>query len=189
MKFPNMIHLHIEGYQAYFNTVAIATEKAKAQAATVSIDLASVKLVNDLLGYFEQNIPKFDYIFGNQEEMLTYTGKNTLKEATESFAREQTAIATDGSKPCWVKAKGEKHARSYSVASVDNVIDSTGAGDFFQAGFLDGALKKDPIQKCVLKGNIAASYVIQQLGTDLSVEKWAEMRKRLGKIQTFSTNQ
>ncbi len=135
---------------------------------------------------FKENIPKVDYIFGNKEEMLAYTGKSTLKEAVESFDRSQTVIATDSSNPCFVKSSGERHSRSYTVAPVENVVDPTGAGDFFQAGFLDGAVKKDPIEKCVRKGNLAASFVIQQLGTDLPEEKWAEMRTRFKSIQQFS---
>lgn len=187
--FENITHVHIEGYQAYFGTIAKAISLAKENGATVSIDLASAKLVNDLMQYFKENLPKVDYIFGNREEILAYIEKETPKEAVEAFDRNQTAVLTDGPNECWVKAKGEKHARSYPVARVDNIIDPTGAGDFFQAGFLDGALKKEQAQKCVLKGNLAASFVIQQLGTDLSEEKWAEMREKLESIQQFSPAQ
>ena len=51
-----------------------------------------------------------------------------------------------------------------SAIKVDNVIDTTGAGDNFAAGFLDFYLSDKSIQEALSQGNNKASEVIQQLG-------------------------
>jgi fructokinase len=51
---------------------------------------------------------------------------------------------------------------------VDKVLDLTGAGDLFAAGFLKEYLDKSDIKKCLTVGSIAASKIIQKIGARLN---------------------
>ena len=50
----------------------------------------------------------------------------------------------------------------------DKVLDLTGAGDLFAAGFLKEYLEKSDIKKCLTIGSIAASKIIQKIGARLN---------------------
>ena len=50
---------------------------------------------------------------------------------------------------------------------VDKIIDLTGAGDLFAAGFLKEYLEKSEIKKCLMTGSILASKIIQKIGARL----------------------
>ena len=62
---------------------------------------------------------------------------------------------------------------------VDNVIDTTGAGDYFAAGFLYGLTCGYPLEKCGTIGSLLASNVIQVIGTTLPKEKWDEIKLKI----------
>jgi len=66
-----------------------------------------------------------------------------------------------GSKGCWIKTKEKELAlKPFSV----EVVDTTGAGDAFNAGFLYGYLKGKGIEECGKMGNYVASQCIQKIG-------------------------
>jgi fructokinase len=50
---------------------------------------------------------------------------------------------------------------------VDKIVDLTGAGDLFAAGFLKEYLEKSEIKKCLMTGSILASKIIQKIGARL----------------------
>ena len=66
----------------------------------------------------------------------------------------------------WVNKKGITTVPARTIP-LNNIIDSTGAGDSFNAGLLYGILKKWDKEKCILLGNILGSMCVQQLGGDL----------------------
>jgi fructokinase len=47
---------------------------------------------------------------------------------------------------------------------VDKILDLTGAGDLFAAGFLKEYLEKSDIKKCLMTGSVLASKIIQKIG-------------------------
>jgi sugar/nucleoside kinase (ribokinase family) len=50
---------------------------------------------------------------------------------------------------------------------VSKIVDATGAGDLFAAGFLKEYLEKSEIKKCLMSGSILASKIIQKIGARL----------------------
>ena len=50
---------------------------------------------------------------------------------------------------------------------VSEVLDVTGAGDLFAAGFLKEYLEKSDIKKCLMTGSMLASQIIQKIGARL----------------------
>ena len=50
---------------------------------------------------------------------------------------------------------------------VDKILDLTGAGDLFAAGFLKEYLEESEIKKCLMSGSVLASQIIQKIGARL----------------------
>ena len=65
---------------------------------------------------------------------------------------------------------------------IENVIDTTGAGDFYAAGFMYGLMNGWSLEKCGRIGTILASEVIQVVGTSLSNEKWDEIKLNIREL-------
>lgn len=166
----------VEGYTAYFGErMERVIELATQNQAKVSLDLASLDVIEKFKSKLKTCISKVDYLFGNEQEMLAFTGCKTVQEAVESFPLSLTIVATMGPKGCWVKAGGQSVAVRYDAPEVQPVIDTTGAGDFFLAGFMLGVMRNKDIPECVKIAQTAALYVIQEEGADLPEDKWAEL--------------
>lgn len=181
----NVKHLHIEGYAVYSgDTLKKSVKYAQRCGATSSIDLASANIVEKYREKFEKVKDRVDFIFGNRKEVEALTQIKDIQEALEGFEKQQTVVATVGSNGCWVKNKGESEAIHHKAlkVEVENVTDTTGAGDFFLAGFLYEALQGNDVFKCVATGNLFASRVIQEIGAELPPEKWVEIKQLMGKV-------
>ena len=78
----------------------------------------------------------------------------------------------------------KKGTEVVTVASlpVDHVVDTTGAGDFYAAGFLYGLTSGYSLEKCARISSVLAGYVIQVTGTDLSKEQWNEIKLNIEAI-------
>jgi adenosine kinase len=75
----------------------------------------------------------------------------------------QTCVTTLGEKGCSIVSNGAQ-AVSVSAVKVPEVIDPTGAGDAFRAGFLYGYVRKLPLVECAQLGSTAAAFAIEHRG-------------------------
>ena len=98
----------------------------------------------------------------NERELRAITGKG-LYEGTEVLLEEgvKMVVVKLGKRGCYIN-DGEKslHIKAYEV----DVIDTTGAGDAFCAGFLYGLLKNKGLRECGILGNFVASRCITRMG-------------------------
>jgi len=181
--FEKVSHVHLEGYLAYLKDVLnFSALTAKEKGATTSLDLSSTKLIEDCGDQLKECAAKVDIIFGNLEEMITFTGCKEEKSICDYFSKEQIVVITNGAKGGWFKDKNTTKVVEFNAIETKNVIDTTGAGDFFTAGFLAGFLAKKDIESSIKIATLAASYVIQQDGTKLPNERWEELQKQAEKI-------
>ena len=65
---------------------------------------------------------------------------------------------------------------------VNNVIDTTGAGDYYAAGFLYGLTCGYSLDKCAKIGSILSGNVIQVVGTTLPQERWDEIKLKINDV-------
>ncbi len=183
--FQGIKHLDAEGWSVCFGKVLeTSIAYAKDQHASISLDFASEGLVKNLRTRFEENVGKVDYLFGNAAEMMEFTHAESIEEAPLYFKKSQLVVLTNGKNGCWVKDKDSEDAVHYDAIPVpdDQVVDTTGAGDFFKGGFLDAALKGKSVARCVKEGAFAASLVIQHQGAELPEEHWRELAEFANKI-------
>ena len=62
-------------------------------------------------------------------------------------------------------------------AALEKVVDTTGAGDYFAAGFLYGLTCGYSLEKCGKIGSLLSKDVIQVVGTELQAAQWEKSRK------------
>jgi len=75
----------------------------------------------------------------------------------------QVAVVTQGGEGCWYRVPGwpaPKHQPAFAV----KVVDTTGAGDCFNAGFLYGYVKGLPLDACLRYGNICGGLSTTRRG-------------------------
>jgi sugar/nucleoside kinase (ribokinase family) len=104
-----------------------------------------------------------DLLFANQDEVLQLTGRADPDSAlTELAAKVKTLVVTRGADGATAIAHGERI--SIPAAPVARVVDTTGAGDLFAAGFLAGRARGASLERCLWTGALAAGEVIQHYG-------------------------
>jgi sugar/nucleoside kinase (ribokinase family) len=86
-------------------------------------------------------------------------------------------VATRSEKGAVAIAHGER--AEVAAEPVAKVVDTTGAGDQFAAGFLTGYVKGEPLAQCLRRGAICASEVISHYGPRPETDMQALMAERL----------
>ncbi len=170
--------LYLEGY-LIFNLPLIeqACHLAKKNKMCVALDLASYNVVADMLPSFREIIEKYvDIIFANEEEARAFTGLDP-REALDILAEKCTiAVIKTGVNGSWIK-------RGNEIIKIDalpvRLVDTTGAGDLYSAGFLYGYSHGFALDKCGLFGSILAGKVIEVVGARMPEEKWREAKEMI----------
>lgn len=119
--------------------------------------------------------PYLDVVFMNETEALHYTRKDSAKEAAMDMARSVgMAVVKLGSQGAVAACRGELFmAPAYRVEAVD----STGAGDSFNAGFIYGCLKGRPLEECLTWGNACGAMSVCMAGGNTGFPTEEELRR------------
>lgn len=172
--------LHIEGYLV-FNEALIETavKMAKERNMTVSLDLASYNVVEAKLEFLRELTKQYvDIVFANEEEAKAFTGKEPEEALDEIAEMCSIAVVKIGKKGALVKCDAEKVVIGAIPA---NVIDTTGAGDLYAAGFLYGFANGLSLKTCGEFGALLAGKVIEVIGAKIAPETWELIRKEIKK--------
>lgn len=174
--FAGYNYLYIEGYLLQDHDLMLrAVQLAKEEGLQVCLDMASYNVVEAERDFFDQLIVKYvDIVFANESEALAYTGKAPHGALEEIASKCSIAVVKTGKEGSLVK-KGTEVIQLLSCP-VDNVLDTTGAGDFYAAGFMYGLTCGYSLEKCVQISTILATAVIQEVGTTLPAKKWDEIK-------------
>ena len=105
-------------------------------------------------------------LIGNENEINELTGKKNLLDSINQLKEFDKLIVVTRSDKGSLAIKNNEVINCESV-KVDKVLDLTGAGDLFAAGFLKEYLDKSDIKKCLATGSITASKIIQKIGARL----------------------
>lgn len=157
-------HIHVTGYAGSANhrDYLELLRKVKTEtSATVSFDVGW-----DSTGEWKAEIcelfPYIDVLFMNETEAQHYGRKETAEEAAREFARTAGMAVIKLGKKGSIAVQGDRlyQAPSYQVKAVD----TTGAGDSFNAGFVYGFLKGKTIEECLRCGNGCGALSVTALG-------------------------
>jgi sugar/nucleoside kinase (ribokinase family) len=104
----------------------------------------------------ENLLPNLDFFLPNEEEFIRLTGKTDLEHALQSVQHHNTCfVIKRGKKGALMLHKMEKS--SVPSLHISNIVDTIGAGDNFNAGFIHAYLNgKDP-ESCLVEGNRTAA--------------------------------
>lgn len=180
--FKGYAYLFIEGYLVQDHEMILhAIELAKEAGLQICLDMASYNIVASDLDFFSLLINKYvDIVFANEEEAKAFTGQEP-EEALGIIGRKcSIAIVKVGANGSYLR-KGTEEIK-VSAIPVAKVIDTTGAGDYFAAGFLYGLTCGYSLEKCAKIGSILSGNVIQVIGTTMPQERWDEIKLNINKI-------
>ena len=117
---------------------------------------------DSFLDLIKENI---DFVFCNEDELKALTLQDTAEKSfkffEENFTKLEQLICTLGSKGAIVLKDNKEY---FFEATEANVIDKTGAGDFFAAGYLYGLQKNLTIDESANLANKSAAHVISEIG-------------------------
>ena len=159
--------LYLEGYlwdperprAAMKKAIDIARAKGRKVAFTLSDVFCVEGHKDDWRWLLSSHV---DILFGNENEVCALYGAN-LDAAMAELAKHSTiAVVTRSEKGAVVLANGARHVVPAHPAA--QVLDTTGAGDLFAAGFLSGFVAGRSLPDCARQGGIAAAEIIAHYG-------------------------
>jgi sugar/nucleoside kinase (ribokinase family) len=169
---------HIEGYLVQnHDLIRKAVHIAKYGGLKVSLDLASYNVVEENLEFLQTLVRDYvDILFANEEEALAFTGKQP-EEALDIISKMvEYAIVKVGKKGSLIKYKGNV----VSEGITDNKrVDTTGAGDFYAAGFLYALANGMTVEKAAHYGKILSGNIIEVVGVKLTDQQWNNIKRML----------
>jgi sugar/nucleoside kinase (ribokinase family) len=168
--------LYIEGYLVQDHDLIRSTiEKAKAHGLKVAIDLASFNVVEDNRDFLRDIVAKYvDILFANEDEAHAFTGESEPMDALNAIGQMcELVVVKIGMRGALIK-RGEEVVHVGIMAAAKRV-DTTGAGDFYAAGFMAGLCEGLSLRQCGTIGAITAGKVIEVIGTTFGEDVWREI--------------
>ena len=106
---------------------------------------------------------KLDIVFTNEQEIISLINSKSFDDVV-SYSKNlnKNIVITRGEKGA-VSIKGNE-VIEFSARKNLKIIDLTGAGDLFAAGYLHGLINKMSIKECLAKGTELSSIIIQKIG-------------------------
>jgi sugar/nucleoside kinase (ribokinase family) len=174
-KLSNFQLFFIEGYLVFNHALIMAAaSQAKSVGMTIALDLASYNVVEANRAILDELVDNYvDIIFANEEEAKAFTGMEPEAALENLAGRCDIAVVKVGGEGAFVQQGQQKY---HIPAFGSEVVDTTGAGDFFAAGFLAGLAKGYDLEKCGKLGSLLAGRVIRTAGAKLDAEDWVEIK-------------
>jgi sugar/nucleoside kinase (ribokinase family) len=142
-----------------------AANIAHAAGRTVAFTLSESLCIGDrregVRGMIERGV--VDILFGNEDEIRHLTECDSLDDCVSALQpRIRTLVLTRGAAGALAAEGGERV--DIRAIPVDKVVDTTGAGDLFAAGFLAARCRGRDLRGCLEAGSLAAAEVISHFG-------------------------
>ncbi|MCB2045832.1 MAG: adenosine kinase [Novosphingobium sp.] len=177
--------LYLEGYlwdpeeprAAMRKAIAAARAAGRKVAFTLSDAFVIERHGDDFRALIEAG--QIDILFANKVELAALTGKPDFDAGLAALAPKVPVLVVTRSEDGAVAiAHGERH--EVAAETVSHVVDTTGAGDLFAAGFLAGYARKASIHRCLAMGAVAAAEIISHYGARPEADLKALIAEKLG---------
>ncbi len=160
--------VYLEGYlfdaEAARRAFAKAAGLAHGAGRMIALTLSDAFMVERhraaLLGFAETQV---DLLFANEAEVCSLFQTDDFDAAVEQLrSKVKLAAITRGAAGSVILSQGER--LSVAAHPVEKVVDTTGAGDQYAAGFMFGLARGRPLQQCGRLASLAAAEVISHYG-------------------------
>ncbi len=175
---------YLEGYlwdpkdakEAFRKAAKIAHDAGRAVALTLSDSFCVDRYRGEFLALMRERI--VDLVFANESELKSLYETADFDTALASLKKDARLAVVTRSEKGAVVANGGK-TESVPVFPVERVVDATGAGDLFAAGFLHGFARGLPHKASAQLGALAAAEVISHMGAR-PLRKLSELARENG---------
>ena len=178
--FAGCAHAHVEGYLLFNRPLTEAVlEAARRAGCTISLDLGSFEVVRAAADVLPALLDEYvDAVFANEDEARAYLGGDDPAQALDALGERCGTVAVKlGARGALLLRAGET-ARVDAVPA-DPVVDTTGAGDCWAAGFLYGWLHGWPLDACGRLGSVLGAETVCHLGALPPEPSWDRIRAEL----------
>ena len=161
--------VYLEGYlwdppaakEAFRKAVRIAHEAGNQVALTLSDAFCVDRYRDEFLGLMRDG--SLDILFANIHELQSLYGTSDANSALAALREENVlGVITRSAEGALVVSRDG--TRAVPAFPVERVVDTTGAGDLFAAGFLAGLTRNLDLADCARLGGLAAAEIISHLG-------------------------
>lgn len=177
--------LYLEGYlwdpeeprSAMRRAIEVARGAGRKVAFTASESFVIDRHGDDFRALMDEG--KIDILFVNEHELASLTGERDFEAGVAKVAAKvPVLVATRSAQGAIAVAHGER--AEVAAEPVMRVVDTTGAGDLFAAGFLTGHARGDSLERCLKMGAICAAEIISHYGARPEADLAALVTNKLG---------
>ncbi|MBY6219072.1 adenosine kinase [Qipengyuania aquimaris] len=177
--------LYLEGYlwdpeeprSAMRRAIEVARNAGRKVAFTASESFVIDRHGDDFRALIEEG--QIDILFVNEHELATLTGEEDFDKGLDMIKdKVPVLVATRSAKGAVAIQNGER--AQVAAEPIDKVVDTTGAGDLFAAGFLTGHTRGKDLETCLKMGAICAGEIISHIGARSEKDLKALVAEKLG---------
>ncbi|MWV26409.1 adenosine kinase [Aurantiacibacter rhizosphaerae] len=177
--------LYLEGYlwdpeeprKAMRAAIKSARDAGRKVAFTLSDAFVIDRYGSDFRALIDDGM--IDILFANELELATLTGETDFDAGIDALKdKVPTLVVTRSEKGAVCATGGGMH--TVAAEPVAKVVDTTGAGDLFAAGFLFGHVRGEEPARCLRRGAIAAAEIISHYGARPEADLAKLMNEKLG---------
>jgi len=177
--------LYLEGYlwdpeeprAAMKKAIAAARGARREVAFTLSDAFVIARHGDDFRALIDAG--EIDVLFANEGELAALTGIDDFEAGLASLAPKVPTLVVTRSEKGAVAVSGGKRAQVLAEP-IAQVVDTTGAGDLFAAGFLYGRVQGMRLDQCLRAGAICAAEIISHYGARPEADLKALLAEKLG---------
>lgn len=176
--------LYVEGYLVQdHNLIRGAIRMAKELGLKVAIDLASFNVVEENVDFLREVISEYvDIVFANEDEARAFSGEEEPVNALQYISTMcDLVIVKIGMRGALIKQGSE--VSHVGIMAAAKRVDTTGAGDFYAAGFMAGMCEGLSLRQCGTIGAITAGKVIEIVGTTPTEEAWDDVARLVKRVK------
>ena len=175
-------HLHIGGYFLFPKLdgapMAGILKEAREQGLATSLDTAW-DLKNRWMKALRPCLPHLDFFMPSEREVKKLLGFSQPRKAAKAFLRmgARCVIIKLGENGCFFL---HRNGSEYLVPALKiKVVDTTGAGDCFCAGFIKGLSLRWNFWDCLRLGNAAGASAVSKLGATAGIKSFAQVYEKI----------